>query len=118
MDPDPRIAVVVITRDRARDLLRTLARLDALPERPQVVVVDNGSRDGTPARVAARFPRVRVLAGDCDRGAAARTTGVLAVPAPYVAFCDDDSWWEPGSLARAADLLDAHPDLALLAARV
>lgn len=118
MAPDRRVAVVVITRDRAGELLHTLAGLEALPERPEVVVVDNGSRDGTPERVAARFPGVHLLAQDRDRGAAGRTAGVLAVSAPYVAFCDDDSWWEPGSLARAADLLDAHPDVALLAARV
>ena len=42
------VAVVVITRDRADDLLRTLDRLRRLPERPAVVVVDNGSGDGTP----------------------------------------------------------------------
>lgn len=36
---------------------------------------------------------------------------------PYAAFSDDDSWWSPGSLTRAADLLDAHPRLAALAAR-
>jgi GT2 family glycosyltransferase len=37
---------------------------------------------------------------------------------PYVAFCDDDSAWEPGALARAADLLDAHPSLALVTGTV
>ena len=37
---------------------------------------------------------------------------------PYVAFLDDDSWWEPGALARAVDVLDRHPRVAVLAARV
>ena len=115
---DPRVAIVIITRDRPDDLLRTLARLRALPERPAVIVVDNGSAGGETARVAARFPEVVVLAQERDLGAAGRTAGVLAAAAPYVAFCDDDSWWEPGSLSSAADLLDAHPDVALLAARV
>jgi GT2 family glycosyltransferase len=35
-----------------------------------------------------------------------------------VAFNDDDSWWEPGALGAAVRLLDAHPRLGLLAARV
>jgi GT2 family glycosyltransferase len=35
-----------------------------------------------------------------------------------VAFSDDDSWWAPGALARAADVLDTHPRLGVLAARV
>lgn len=111
---EPRVAVVIITRDRPDDLARTLGRLHALPERPTVLVVDNGSRDG----VRTGFPEVVVLRQERDLGAAGRTAGVLAATAPYIAFCDDDSWWEPGSLSAAADLLDAHPDVALLAARV
>ena len=35
-----------------------------------------------------------------------------------MAFSDDDSWWRPGALARAVALLEAHPRLALVAARV
>jgi GT2 family glycosyltransferase len=119
--PPGRVTVVVATRDRRDDLLRTLARLERLPERPPVVVVDDGSRDGTPAAVARAYPQVRILepgGGGGGVGAAARTAGVLAAATPYVAFCDDDSWWEPGALARAAELLDGHPDVALLAARV
>jgi GT2 family glycosyltransferase len=115
---DPRVAIVIITRDRAEDLERTLARLRRLPERPRVVVVDNGSRDGTRELVAGAFPEVTLIEQDRAAGAAGRTAGVLAVEAPYVAFCDDDSWWEPGALGGAADVLDAHPDVALVAARV
>ncbi len=37
---------------------------------------------------------------------------------PYVAFADDDSWWAPGSLPRAADLLDRHSRLALVNAHI
>jgi N-acetylglucosaminyl-diphospho-decaprenol L-rhamnosyltransferase len=35
-----------------------------------------------------------------------------------VALCDDDSWWAPGALGRAADLLDRHPRLALVNAHI
>src|ERR671926_384668 len=106
--------VVIATRDRRDDLLRTLARLAALPEAPPVVLVDNGSRDATPDAVRERHPDVRVIALDGEHGAAARTVGVVAAEGPYVAFCDDDSWWEPGALERAAALLDRHPSVALL----
>jgi GT2 family glycosyltransferase len=113
-----RVAVVIITRDRVDELLHTLGRLRALPERPQIVVVDQGSRDGGPERVRRRFPDVRVIALDDDRGAAGRTVGACAVDAPYVAFADDDSWWAPGALHRAAGVLDAHPRVGLVAGRV
>ena len=113
-----RVAVVVITHDRCEELHRTLGLLAALPERPRVVVVDNGSSDGTAAMVRAEHPDVVLLEPGANLGALGRNLGVGVVDEPYVAFCDDDLWWEPGSLAHAADLLDAHPDLAVLTAHI
>lgn len=115
---DPRLGVVVATRNRRHDLLGALGHLAALPERPQIVVVDNGSSDGTAGAVGRRFPAVRVIPLDENLGAAGRNVGVRAIGTPYVAFSDDDSWWEPGALARAADLFDAHPRLGLIVARI
>lgn len=114
---EPRVTVVIATRNRRRSLLRTLRQLTALPERPPVVVVDNDSEDGTAEAVRESFPDVTVIALARNRGVAARTDGVRAARTPYVAFSDDDSWWSPGALPRAADLFDAHPRLAVLAAR-
>jgi GT2 family glycosyltransferase len=81
-------------------------------------VVDNGSDDGTAAAVRARFPDVQLVVVPANLGAAGRTLGVRALETPYVAFSDDDSWWRAGSLDRAAALLDANPQLGLLAARI
>ncbi|MDQ1651693.1 MAG: hypothetical protein QOI35_893, partial [Cryptosporangiaceae bacterium] len=95
----------------------TLGILTALPERPPVIVADNGSSDGT-AAAASRWPGVRVIALGYNAGAAARTAGVQAARTPYVAFSDDDSWWEPGALAHAASALAAAPQVGLLAGRI
>ena len=116
--PDPRTTVVMITRDRRPELLRTLRTLKDLPERPPVVVTDNGSGDGTAEAVARHFPEVRLLCPGRNLGAVGRNLAVRYVRTPYVAFCDDDTWWEGGSLRRAADLLDAHPRLAAVTARI
>lgn len=113
-----RVSVVIATRDRRDGLLATLERLRALPERPEVVVVDNGSCDGTPAAVAARAPWAGLVALGRNAGAAARTAGARAVATRYVAFSDDDSWWEPGALGRAVAIMDADPRVALVAGRV
>jgi N-acetylglucosaminyl-diphospho-decaprenol L-rhamnosyltransferase len=113
---DPRVAVVIASRDRRELLQRTLARLAAVPEHPRVVVVDNGSTDGSDAAAAAAGADVIRLPG--NQGGAARNVGMRSVAAPYVALCDDDSWWEPGALSRAADLLDRHPRLAAINARI
>jgi GT2 family glycosyltransferase len=109
--PDGRVTVVIITRDRRTELLRTLDRMTALPERPPIIVVDNASADGS-AEAAERFPGVSVIRAGQNLGAVGRNVAVARSGTRYVAFCDDDTWWEPGSLTRAADLLDACPGLA------
>jgi GT2 family glycosyltransferase len=116
--PDPRVAVVVITHQRRDELLLAVGRLLELPERPHVVVVDNGSTDGTADSVRERFPEVELIASPVNLGAVGRNVGVARLRTPYVAFCDDDTWWEPGSLRAAADVLDAHPCLAVVTARI
>lgn len=113
-----RIAVAIVTRNRREQLVATLARLSALPERPSLLVVDNASSDGTAAAVREHHPDALLLALDENRGTAARNAAVVALATPYVAFADDDSWWEPGALTRAVETLAAHPRLGLLAARV
>jgi GT2 family glycosyltransferase len=113
------VTVVIATRDRRDRLLGTLDRLAALPEAPPVIVVDNGSTDGSAAAVRERRRAgVDLVALTANRGAVARTVGVERARTPYVAFADDDSGWVPGALVRAAAHLDAHPHLGLLAATV
>lgn len=116
LPPDDRVSVVIATRDRPAELARTMAALATLRPPPPVIVVDNASA-GSVIRPWAYPGPVRVLALDRNRGAAARTVGARHARTPYVAFCDDDSWWAPDALARAADALDRHPRLALVAAR-
>jgi GT2 family glycosyltransferase len=83
-----------------------------------VIVVDNGSTDGTPALVRKHFPHVEVIELETNRGAVARNIGVRRASTPYVAFADDDSWWAQGALKSAVAVLDAYPRLALLAGRM
>ncbi|MFH8755830.1 glycosyltransferase family 2 protein [Streptomyces atroolivaceus] len=115
---DHRITVVVITHNRRPELLRTLWALRALPEEPRVVVTDNASEDGTAEAVARLFPEMTLLTPGRNLGALGRNLAVADVRSPYVAFCDDDTWWEPLSLRRAADLLDTRPQLAAVTARI
>jgi GT2 family glycosyltransferase len=115
---DPRVCVVVLTHDRPRELARTLDELRRLPEAPHIVVVDNASRPGVVEAVLHDVPGVEHVRCVQNRGAAGRNAGVARVATPYVAFCDDDTWWAPGALSRAADLLDTHPQVGALSARV
>lgn len=108
-----RVTTVVMTRDRWPDLRESLPVHDG-----PVIVVDNGSSDGTPELVRRHFPHVEVVELDSNHGAVARNVGVERARTPYVAFADDDSGWAPGALPAAADHFDAHPRLGLLAGRI
>jgi GT2 family glycosyltransferase len=110
-----RTTVVIASRNRATSLLRTLSHLSELAV--PVILVDNASTDATVSRVRSEFPEVRVLQSPVNLGAVARNLGVRAARTPYVAFADDDSWWAPDAFERAEPIFDAHPDLAVIAAR-
>jgi GT2 family glycosyltransferase len=111
-------AVVIATRNRSEALGTTLEHLLKLSECPEIIVVDNGSDDGTPEIVRSCFQSVRLIALDRNLGGAARTLGVMRTSSPTVAFCDDDSVWEAGALQGAARLFAEYPRLGLVAAKV
>ena len=118
MPTDRRVTIVIITCNRRAELSRTLDKLARLPEHPAIIVVDNGSDDGTAAFVRWHHPHVQLIAARGNLGAVGRNLALRQVTTPYAAFCDDDTWWEPGALTRAADALDAHPDVASVTARI
>lgn len=110
--------IVIATRNRRERLLRTLSHLEALDDVARIVVVDNGSSDGTPISVRAAFPTIDVVELGRNEGAYARTVGVHAATTSYVAFCDDDSWWKPGAVAAAVRVMERYPCIALVNGRL
>jgi glycosyltransferase involved in cell wall biosynthesis len=78
----------------------------------EVVVLDDGSRDDTAARVVREIgdPRVRYLRQDNGGIPAARNAGAAAARAPLVAFLDDDDVWHPDKLAADVAFLAEHPE--------
>ena len=109
-----RVSVVLLTYNRVDELARTLDKLLTMPEKPPVIVVDNASTDGTAAIVSQRYPQAQLISLPRNIGGAGRNAGVQLATTPYVAFCDDDSWWEDGALDLAGDVLDLYPDVAAL----
>lgn len=110
--------VVIITMNRATELAATLEVLARQhPSPPPTVVVDNASSDGTGA-VIRRRAWVRGIRLATNLGGAARNVGVRALDTEFVAFLDDDTWPEPGSLTRAVTYLRGHPEVAVVAAHV
>jgi len=111
----PRVSVVIPTHDRARLLSETLASVLAQTEADlEVIVVDDGSTDGTAAVASvlrAGEPRLSYLAlprsGNLAR---VRNAGVLRARGDLVAFLDSDDLLEPEALAAHRAALADHPE--------
>jgi glycosyltransferase involved in cell wall biosynthesis len=109
-----RVAVVIPTYNRARDLQRALGSLIAQSyEDWEALIVDNHSQDDT-VRVVEDFrdPRMRLLSVR-NHGiiAVSRNCAIAQAGGEYVAFLDSDDWWLPAKLAHCVRALDAGADV-------
>jgi glycosyltransferase involved in cell wall biosynthesis len=111
----PRVSVVVATRDRRPMLARALASVGAQRFRDfEILVVDDGSVDGTGAWLREEHPGAFVVElGTSCGAAAARNRGVERARGEIVAFLDDDDVWHPSYLETQVAQFDAHPDALL-----
>lgn len=117
-----RISVVILTcNDRARTL-RCLESLDVSRlsrEDAEVILVDNGSADGTAEAVSDRFPGVRLLLLPENIGVApGRNAGVAEARGRLIMFLDNDTVASPEAVLALADYLDANPAVGLVAPRL
>ena len=107
------------SRDALADCLRAL-NADARPELElETLVIDNDSRDGTPAMLAARFPQARLIVNAENVGyARAVNQGFAATRAPFVLVLNPDCVPHAGSLGAMREYLLAHPKAALAGPRL
>ncbi|WP_439596828.1 glycosyltransferase family 2 protein [Falsiroseomonas sp.] len=107
-----RLSVIIPTYNRAALLAETLqAVLAQSCPAGEVIVVDDGGSDETPAVVARHAPQVvyhRIANGG---DLAARNAGLALARGELVAFCDSDDLWQPGMLATMQALWRAEPGL-------
>lgn len=107
----PAVSVVVPCHNARRYLPATLRSVLAQQGVTlDVVVVDDGSTDGSAELVERDFPGVRVLRQRNQGVSAARNHGIEAARHDWVAFVDADDIWLPGKLAAQFDRLRQQPE--------
>ena len=109
------ISVVIPTHNRRDFVLRALASVFAQTREPdEVIVIDDGSDDGTSTSVRTRYPQARLIQ-QANRGvSAARNAGINAARSEWVAFLDSDDEWHPQKLAEQEDLVAKRPQTQLV----
>jgi len=108
------ISVIIPTHNR-KDLLRRCLAAATSQDYPdyEVIVVDDGSTDGTGAMVRREFPQVRYIRQERNRGpAAARNRGIKVATGEIIAFTDDDCLLPLDFLSRLADGYRRYPEVA------
>ena len=119
----PRIVAIVVTWNRRADLVRCLASLQASDyDNFEVVVVDNGSNDGSRAAVRQAFPRINYLSSANNLGfAGGNNLGIrcgLERGADYVFLLNDDAVVEPSTLGALAQAAEAQPAAGMWGAKI
>ena len=111
------ITVVCPTFNSAAFVIETLASVVAHDTPPrEVVVVDDGSSDGTADLVEQYFAEVKpdfetkVVRAQHGGPGASRNLGVEAASSPWIAFLDSDDFWVPAKLTVVTDALKANPE--------
>lgn len=86
----------------------------------EVIVVDDGSKDGGAELIEARYtdPRLRVIRQANAGVSAARNRGIAEAAGQWVAFLDADDCWHPQYLACMKRLIDKHPQVDMVAAKL
>jgi GT2 family glycosyltransferase len=116
------LGVLIVTRDRRERVAGLLADLMSMPRggEDRIVVVDNGSTDGTAEAIRTGFPTVVLVPQERNLGApAARNAGVAACQGEVLIFLDDDVRVEDsGFFERVRQAFDRAPDMAVAAFRI
>lgn len=114
----PSISIILVSWNRREDLVMALDSIylqEAVTT--EVIVVDNGSTDGTVEMLHESFPSVVVIRNDTNRGACVgKNQGILAATSDFIAFMDSDAvLLNPRTLAGLSERLRSDPSLGTVA---
>lgn len=120
VDPRPLVSILILTWNRRQEVERAIESAvgQAYP-RTEVVVVDNGSSDGTPEFIADRFPGVRLIALSDNVGCpSGRNIGFRHCAGKYIYQLDDDGWLASDAVAVAVARAELDPAIAVVMSRI
>lgn len=121
MDFTPLISVIIVSYNTREMTLQCLVTLSAALEdmAAEVIVVDNGSNDGSVEAILSYDPRVRVLQNAVNLGfGAANNQGMQAATGHFFLLLNSDAFPEPDAVNVLLSFLQEHPDAAVAGPRI
>jgi len=115
------ISFVVITWNGLHYLQRLLASMEEQMERAEaeIIVVDNGSTDGTAEYIQSHYPAIQLIALTENRGvAAARNIGLSASKGRYLLILDNDIIINNEAIDGMKNYMTSHPKTGLCACQL
>ncbi len=113
----PTVSVVITTYNQERYISATLESVLTQDfEDREIIVVDDGSTDDTPARVGAFGEQVVYIRQRNQGVAGSRNTGIRQARGEFLAFLDGDDLWGPRTLSRQVSAARDHPSSGLIVA--
>jgi N-acetylglucosaminyl-diphospho-decaprenol L-rhamnosyltransferase len=122
-EPGLDISVIIVSYNVHELLLNCLASIEASlsasKRTGEVIVVDNGSTDGTPGLVRRRFPGVRLIENATNKGfAAANNQGIREARGHYIALLNPDTLVRGDAFGVLAGYLNEHPEVGVIGPRL
>ncbi|MCS7260853.1 MAG: glycosyltransferase [Anaerolineae bacterium] len=113
----PTVSIVIINWNGQEHLARCLASLEAQTYRDfEIIVVDNGSTDGSVGFIRERYPAVRLIRNERNMGfARANNQGIAMARGRYIAILNNDTQAEPPWLETLVSAAEAHPEMGAFA---
>lgn len=118
------VAIVVLNLNEKAKTLRCLSSVAELDYSPyEVVLVDNGSTDGSVEAIAQVFPHIHVVRNPCNLGVAGgRNRGIAYAnkhfPYGYLLFLDNDAWLERSALRELVRVMQSDPQVGLASPKI
>lgn len=115
----PLVSIIMLSWNRKNDILQSLTQIynNHYPKF-EVIVVDNGSKDGTGEAIVKNFPNVNLLRLDKNIGIEGYNLGVKKAGGKYLLLLDDDSYPEIEAITKMVKLMENQKNISAVASQI
>ncbi len=109
-----KISVIIPTYNRKHTLSRSIGSVLSQTTKPlEIIVVDDGSTDGTRDWISAEYPTVKYIYQNNSGVSSARNNAIRNTRGEWIAFLDSDDEWLPNKLEQQINLIQDYPEYIL-----